>query len=93
LIWSLPRLLVSMDGRMNVHGDQRIERSVKTWSGVKGWESDPELMEARLVIGDVNHTLTNVLRTNSRFKSVYEDDVAVVFVARRTVLGQIEFDM
>jgi hypothetical protein len=81
LIWSLPRLLVSMDGRMNVHGDQRIERSAKTWSGLKGWESDAELMEARLVIGDANHALTNLMRKDSRFKLVYEDSVAAVFVA------------
>jgi hypothetical protein len=87
LIWSLPRLLVSMDGRMNVHGDQRIERSVKTWSGLKGWESDPELMKARLVIGDANHALTNLMRTDSRFKFVYEDDVAVVFIAPTNGVG------
>jgi hypothetical protein len=81
LIWTLPRLPVSMDGRMNVHGDQRIERSVNTWSGLKGWESDPELMNARLVIGGVNHVLTNLLRTDSRFRLVYEDATAAVFVA------------
>ena len=51
LIWTLPRLPVSMDGRTNLHGDQRIERSVNTWSGLRGWESDPELAKARLVIG------------------------------------------
>ena len=81
LIWSLPRLLVSMDGRTNLHGDQRIERSVNTWSGLRGWESDPELMKARLVIGGVNYALTNLMRTDSRFKLVYEDAIAVVFVA------------
>src|SRR5215813_8606605 len=81
LIWTLPRLLVSMDGRMNLHSDQRIERSVSTWSGLKGWESDPELMNARLVIGGVNHVLTNLLRTDSRFRLVYEDGTAAVFVA------------
>jgi hypothetical protein len=81
LIWALPRLLVSMDGRMNVHGDQRIERSLNTWSGLRGWESDPELMKARLIIGDVNHALTNLMRTDSRFKLVYEDAIAAVFVA------------
>ncbi len=51
-----------MDGRMNVHGDQRIERSVNTWSGLRGWESDPELMKARLVIGGANNALTNLMR-------------------------------
>jgi hypothetical protein len=81
LIWSLPRLPVSMDGRTNLHGDQRILRSLKTWSGVKGWESDQELMKARLVIAGGNYALTNLMRTDSRFKLVYEDAVAVVFVA------------
>jgi hypothetical protein len=81
LIWSLPRLPVSMDGRMNVHGDQRIERSFNTWSGLRGWESDPELMKARLVISGANNTLTNLMRTDSHFKLVYEDAVAAVFVA------------
>jgi hypothetical protein len=44
-------------------------------------ESDPELMKARLVIGDVNDALTSVMRTDSRFELVYEDAIAVVFVA------------
>jgi hypothetical protein len=81
LIWALPRLPVSIDGRMNVHGDQRIERSLNTWSGLRGWESDPELMKARLIIGDVNDALTNLMRTDSRFKLVYEDAIAAVFIA------------
>jgi hypothetical protein len=80
LIWTLPRLLVSMDGRMNLHGDLRMERSANTWSGLKGWESDPELMKARLVIGGANLALTSLMRTDSRFKLVYEDGVAAVFV-------------
>jgi hypothetical protein len=81
LIWSLPRLLVSMDGRTNLHGDQRILRSVNTWSGVKGWKSDAELMKAQLVIGGINHALTNLMRMDSHFRLVYEDDIAAVFVA------------
>jgi hypothetical protein len=81
LIWALPRLPVSMDGRMNLHGDQRIERSANTWSGLRGWESDPELMKARLFIGGAKHALTNLMRTDSRFKLVYEDAIAVVFVS------------
>jgi hypothetical protein len=83
LIWSLPRLLVSMDGRGNVHGDQRILRSLNTWAGLKGWESDPELMKARLFIGRGKHALMNLMRTDSRFKLIYEDAVAAVFVASK----------
>ena len=70
-----------MDGRTNLHGDQRIERSFNTWSGLRGWESDPELMKARLVIGGVKDALTNLMRMDSRFKLVYEDAIAAVFVA------------
>ena len=81
LIWTLPSLPVSMDGRTNLHGDRRIERSLNTWSGLKGWELDPELMKARLVIGGVNQALTSLMRTDSRFKLVYEDAIAVVFVS------------
>ena len=81
LIWSLPRLLVSMDGRTNLHGDQRIERSVNTWSGLRGWKQDPELAKARLVIGDPKLPLMNLIRTDSRFKLVYEDAIATVFVS------------
>lgn len=81
LIWSLPRLTVSMDGRTNLHGDQRIEQSVNTWSGLRGWESDPELMKAQLVVGGVKDALTNLIRMDSRFRLVYEDAIAVVFVA------------
>src|SRR4030095_6061900 len=81
LIWTLPRLPVSMDSRMNVHGDQRIERSFNAWSGLRGWESDPDLMKARLVISGVKESLTNLMRMDSRFKLVYEDAIAAVFVA------------
>ena len=40
----------------------------------------PELMKARLVIGGVNDALTNLMRMDSRFRLVYEDAIAVVFV-------------
>ena len=66
---------------MNVHGDHRMERSFNTWSGLSGWESDPDLMKARLVISGVKDSLTNLMRMDSRFKLVYEDAVAAVFVA------------
>jgi hypothetical protein len=81
LIWALPRLPVSMDGRMNLHGDERIERSANTWSGLTGWERDPELEKARLVIGDPKLALMNLMRRDSRFKLVYEDAIAAVFVS------------
>lgn len=81
-IWRLPHLPVSMDGRTNVHGDKRIERSLETWAGKNGWASDPELTAARLVITGVDYALASLLRLDARFELVYEDKVAAVFVAR-----------
>jgi hypothetical protein len=80
LIWRLQDLPVSIDNRGNVHGDELIERSLATWSGRKGWDTDPDLLNARLVVAEVWRPLVSLLRSDSRFKLVYEDATAAVFV-------------
>jgi hypothetical protein len=70
LIWRLPDLPVAMDGRTNLHGDARIERSLATWSGKNGWASDPELTAARIVISGVDWPLASLLRLDPRFELV-----------------------
>ncbi len=82
LIRHLPHLLVSMDGRANLHGDVRIERSIKTWNGEHDWADDPELAQSRLVIADINMPLASLLRFDKRFDLVYEDKVAALFIAK-----------
>jgi hypothetical protein len=82
LIWRLRPLPVSLDGRAYLHGDARMWRSMRTWNGLPGWESDTELAGARLVIAPVQYPLTELLRRHGRFSLVYEDRVAAVFVAR-----------
>ena len=42
LIWAL-RVPVSIDGRQNLYGDQRIDRSMATWSAQPDWASDAQL--------------------------------------------------
>ena len=81
LIWRLPQLPVSMDGRTNLHGHKRIARSLKTWGGASDWNSDTELTSSRLVIAGMNNALTSILRMDPRFRLVYEDTVAAVFVS------------
>ena len=80
-IWSLPRLRVVIDGRTNVHGDERLERSLNSWQGGPGWDSDPDLVRAKLVIADKRRALTSLLRVLPGYKIVYEDNMSVVFVA------------
>ncbi|MBV8632386.1 MAG: hypothetical protein JOZ83_15765 [Silvibacterium sp.] len=81
LIWNL-REPVSIDGRAAFYGDERIDRSMKTWNGGPDWASDPDLKSAGLVIAPVDAALTQLLRMDSRFELAYQDKVAAVFVAR-----------
>ena len=82
LMWRLHRLPVAMDGRTNLHGEERLARSVATWSGGRQWVSDPELASAQLVVASQDQPLTSLLRLDHRFELVYEDQVAAVFIAR-----------
>jgi hypothetical protein len=82
LIWNLPDLPVSIDGRSNLHNPNRIKQSLMVWDGQPDWAFDPELAAAHIVIAQKNLPLTQLLRLDPRFEQVYEDQVAVVFVAR-----------
>jgi hypothetical protein len=80
LIWTLPHLKVSMDGRANVHGDERIKRALATWAGGPHWREDPDLNNARVIIAKRDMALTSLLQLDPRFTEVYRDETAVVFV-------------
>ncbi len=82
LIRYLPEFKVSVDGRSNLHGDERLDQSIKTWGGDKSWFNDPELANAKLVIAALNMPLTSLLKLDKRFELVYEDAVATVFIAK-----------
>ena len=84
LIWAL-RMPVTIDGRAALYGDERIYRSDDTWNGRPDWASDPDLQKAGLVIGPVKASLTQLLRMDPRFEPAYEDKLAAVFVARRSL--------
>jgi hypothetical protein len=82
LIWKLPDLRVSVDGRTNLHGDERLLHSFNTWAGVKGWDEDPELAAARIVFADPSSALASLLRHDSSFKVMHEDEQAMLFIRR-----------
>lgn len=82
LIWRLPQYRVSMDGRTNVHGDDRVGRYADTWRGKPGWDSDPDLAQANLVLAPKTYALSELLKKDPRFRLVFEDTQAAVFVRR-----------
>jgi hypothetical protein len=82
LMCELPEMPVALDGRANFHGDERLERAMTTRDGKPGWQSDPELATARVVIAESETPLAALLRLDERFHLIYDDPVAAVFVAR-----------
>jgi hypothetical protein len=86
LLWRLPYLKVSMDGRGNVHGEDRIKKALTTWNGGPHWADDVELNGAELVIAQKDMALAALLRLDPRFKVAYQDETAVVFT--RTLQGK-----
>jgi hypothetical protein len=83
LIWRLPALQAAIDGRTNLHGDQRIQRCQRTWHGFQGWENDPDLNRASVVLVESTAPLAGLLRADPRFVLAYEDQLAVVFFSRQ----------
>jgi len=82
LIWRLPWLPVAIDGRTNVHGDERVAHSSAVWSGKPGWDTDPELVRANVILAARDSTFAALLRLDPRFKIVFEDVQTNVFQPR-----------
>jgi hypothetical protein len=83
LIFALPNLPVAVDGRTNLHGDERLLRIGGVWAGAAGWRDDPDLSAARVVIANTQQPLATLLQLDERFEVAYDDDIARVFVKRK----------
>ena len=83
LIWSL-RKPVSIYGRNTVYGVEKVLRSNATWNGTPGWDADPELLEANLIIAQTSAPLIQFLRLQPCLQSAYRDNVAEVFMPRNS---------
>jgi hypothetical protein len=81
LIWALPGYPVSIDGRTNLYGNDRVLRNYRTLIGEGDWENDPDLKSAKLVILPAKKwPLVEVLRRSEDWTVAYEDQTAIVFV-------------
>ncbi|HUT88771.1 MAG TPA: hypothetical protein VMY37_04700 [Thermoguttaceae bacterium] len=89
LIFHLPEVPVSIDGRTMVHGEARILRHAATLRGKGGWRDDPELSRAGFVLLPGDGALASLLEIDDRFRVLYRDPLAVVF-SRETNLPLAE---
>jgi hypothetical protein len=78
LIWRLPDMPVSIDGRANLY-EESLAMSTNTLRGGESWSRDPQLQKARTILLEKDGALTSILRVDPAFHLVYEDETAVVF--------------
>jgi hypothetical protein len=86
LIWELREYPVWIDGRTNLHGDTRLLQHQAVWLAEPGWEKDPDLKAAgvivapRQILGADTPLTKELLARPERWRVLHADDVAVVFV-------------
>ncbi len=84
LIWYLPEYSVSIDGRLNLYGDEINERYFKVTEGTQRLETDPSFTRARTILLERNTGIVKALTTvpvlRAQFRVAYQDDVATVLV-------------
>jgi hypothetical protein len=62
-----------------LQGDKRVARFVATWTGQGSWAADSELMNANTIILEKDCGLASILRSDQRFRLLFEDGLASVF--------------
>ena len=80
LIWYMPQRPVSIDGRNDLYRDEMDALSFKTDSGDLSYKTDPVLNEAGVVLLHKSDGLVWALDLDPRFRKIYEDQIASVFV-------------
>jgi len=84
LIWYLPQYPVAIDGRNDLYGDQLDLLMHNSSLGDDSYKSDPYLDDAGLVLLPQEVPLAKLLTIDPRFRLVYQDRLAAVFVHNRT---------
>ena len=79
LTWYLPQYPVSIDGRNDLYGDKYVADFLYFNSGDRT-DGDSHLDEAGIVLLKKDASLSNLLKHDSRFRCVYEDRLADVFL-------------
>lgn len=80
LIWKLyPQREVYIDGRADVYGDAFMEETLGMMAGERDWREPLERYGVRTVLIKPNTPLASLLRQDETWRSVYEDQQAVIF--------------
>ena len=81
LIWKLyPDYRVYIDGRADVYGDKLVEEWLASHDGNINWRGPLDGYGIRTVLVNRNAALASLLRQDSSWQNVFEDQQAVIFV-------------
>ena len=80
LIFYMPQYPVSIDGRTDLYGNAMDEQYFSTQEADPSYTTDPLLNEAGVVILKNKFPIAGMLLTDRRFRVIYRDDIATVFV-------------
>jgi len=78
LIWRLPDMPVSIDGRANLY-EATLAATSNTVGGAKNWSRDADVRKAKTILLEQGCPLATVLRSDLHYRLLYEDSVAAVF--------------
>lgn len=82
LTWYMPDSPVAIDGRTDLYGDDLDLSFFRCENGDASYGDDPYLNQAGVILLPKAKPLANVLNGDPRFKKIYEDRLAVIFVPR-----------
>ena len=83
LIFYMPQYPVSIDGRTDLYGDLANEQYNATQEAEPSYQNDPSLNQAGVVILQNKFPIAKMLTVDPRFRVIYRDELATVFVPNR----------
>jgi hypothetical protein len=83
LIWRLyPEYRVNMDGRADVYGDALVEEFLAVHDGEPKWREALDRQGIRTVLVKPDVPLASLLREDSAWQKVFEDNASIIFVRK-----------
>jgi len=85
LIWRLyPEYRVNMDGRADVYGDALMEEFLAIHDGETNWRELLKKQGTRTVLVKPDVPLASLLRQDTEWQKIFEDERSVIFVRRQS---------
>ena len=84
LTWYMPDYPVVIDGRTDLYGDELDKLFATSENAEEVYKTNPYLDEAGVVLLDSGLPLAKILTIDPRFKLVYKDQIATVYVRVRS---------